>query len=68
MSGWTHVLCGPCYRIEEPGREPVRLNEGEWKKCCRCGRMTECGIYYRNSPDAYPFQAYGCGGAHLEAQ
>jgi len=27
VSKWTHSLCEACYRVLEPGREPVRLVE-----------------------------------------
>jgi hypothetical protein len=63
VSKWTHSLCEACYRVLEPGREPVRLVESirERAVCCRCQKSHHSGIYYRGDP-----QRFTCGGHHEE--
>jgi len=61
MSKWTHSLCETCYRLLEPGWEPVRLVESirERAVCCRCQKSHQSGISYRGDP-----QRLSCGGHH----
>jgi len=60
-SPWNHVLCAECYSVEEPGRTPVRVPVEDVSRtlCCRCGKPTSDGIYYRKTPNAY-----ACKGGH----
>ena len=61
MSKWTHSLCEACYRVLEPGREPVPPVESIRARavCCRCQKSHESGIYYRGDPALFT-----CGGHH----
>lgn len=58
-SKWSHAICYACWDKVEPDRKPVQLLNPQEEKCCRCGRPTESGIYYRADP--YQFQ---CEGVH----
>lgn len=57
---WSHALCDGCYQYEEPFREPVRMKPADPENCCRCGKLTFSGIYYRKRPEAYK-----CNGLHV---
>jgi predicted RNA-binding Zn-ribbon protein involved in translation (DUF1610 family) len=63
MSKWTHSLCEACYRVLEPGREPVQLAVSICHRvvCCRCQKSHQSGISYRGDP-----QQFTCGGHHEE--
>lgn len=56
MSKWNHVVCGRCYGMMYPGREPVRMKdaieEQAGDSCCFCGRVTNEGIFVRADPDS----------------
>jgi hypothetical protein len=57
---WRHILCDPCFRLVERGREPFRFDPvNPAEICCRCGRDTPQPIYYRGLPDLFP-----CHGRH----
>lgn len=43
----TAPICRPCYRLEYPGREPVRVIPSDVEVCCVCGQITTLGIYVR---------------------
>jgi hypothetical protein len=62
-SAWTHTLCGECWALLNPGREPVRLlhlNPGPEDICCECGRQVRNGvIYVREDP-----RKFNCLGRH----
>lgn len=60
MSGWTHAICGECWEERSPGREPVRVRDGEDRPCCFCGRATAEGIYVREAPTSLAL--VGCPG------
>ena len=57
MSNWTHAVCAECYSVLNPDRpspfvmaEPYR----ELEMCCRCGEVTDAGIYIRSDPADMP--------------
>jgi hypothetical protein len=56
MSKWKHSLCDRCWKMINPGREPVRLKPDfvRDRPCCRCGETHRSGIFVRIDPNALP--------------
>lgn len=54
MSDWTHPVCDDCWDFLHPAHPSPRKGEGEVASCCRCGELTESGIYIRADPDTLP--------------
>jgi len=54
---WTQPICVGCFRMRNPGREPVRCIDAEDERCCHCGNRTYYGIYIRVDPRTVPYPA-----------
>lgn len=56
---WNQPICGRCYGIREPGRQPSGLKEefADLEICCDCGEPTKEGIYYRVDPRTVKYPA-----------
>ena len=48
--GWTHAICGPCWKRREPNRDPVVLKDAATTVCCFCRELTSEGIFVREDP------------------
>jgi hypothetical protein len=49
-SDWNHVICLPCWEKREPNRLPIAITNPHVERCCFCGKLTDSGIYVRESP------------------
>lgn len=52
---WTQPICSFCYNSRYPGREPLRIADDGYEKCCDCGKPTSDGIYFRVDPSTVKF-------------
>jgi len=59
MANWNQPMCDPCFRQQNPGREPMRLMTPEIEYCCNCGVFNTSGIYVRIDPDMVNFPVRG---------
>lgn len=57
--GWVHSSCLPCWYLNEPERDPVRVRFREEEHCCWCGRTHHSGIYVRVDPELVPLCSTG---------
>lgn len=51
---WTQPCCNICWVTNNPGREPMTLQEAEREECVYCGEQTYSGIYVRIDPKTAP--------------
>jgi hypothetical protein len=61
-----HYLCDDCWDALHPDRPSPRFTLGVERPCCRCGRTTRSGIWFRGGPFSFP-----CGNegpAHAEEE
>jgi hypothetical protein len=62
MAEWTHQICSICWtRTHADAPSPLEVS-AEMGVCCFCGRLTNSGIFVRESPDS---KILVCGGVHL---
>jgi hypothetical protein len=52
---WTQPICGDCYAVRSPGRNPTCMSDPDARVCCDCGKTTSEGIFLGVDPRTVPF-------------
>lgn len=52
---WTQPLCCDCWHAEHVNLRPIRIRDPEIERCCKCGKLTDSGIYLRIDPRTVPY-------------